>query len=285
MKKKRPSMTHTYSVLDVPRAVYAAVRALLAAAGYDHAFHNQTDGEVIDLHGIALKSRAGGAAGADVTVSTLLSSQTKEGRVELTLNSELTQMDLPKAREIVGDVAGGDRGRGVRPDALRVSHREGRVGARESGDGARRLPRDSAGLARPGASELTMSNHAEKVRLGRALVGHRVQFLSQREDATPMLVVSVAPDGLVAVEGYTGLFAPHLFRIVDSLDDLKRLLPKARWAFEMQVEAVSLEVTAIAKQISSALGEVSIDELKEAVIQEFIKRIKEPILIDGEPRQ
>ena len=95
-------MTHTYTVLEVPRAVYAAVRALLAAAGYDHAFHDQTDGEVIDMHGIALKSRAGGAAGADVTVSTLLSSATKEGRVELTLNGELTQMDLPKAREIVG---------------------------------------------------------------------------------------------------------------------------------------------------------------------------------------
>jgi hypothetical protein len=94
--------THTYSVLAVPPAVYAAVRALLAAAGYDHAFHEKTDGEVIDMHGIALQARAGGMTGADVTVSTLLSSTTKEGRVELTLNSELTQMDLPKAREIVG---------------------------------------------------------------------------------------------------------------------------------------------------------------------------------------
>jgi hypothetical protein len=96
------SKTHTYTVLPVPRAVYAAVRALLAAAGYDHAFHEGTDGEVIDMHGIALQARAGGAAGADITVSTLLSSSTKEGRVELTLNGELTQMDLPKAREIVG---------------------------------------------------------------------------------------------------------------------------------------------------------------------------------------
>jgi hypothetical protein len=101
-KHKRPSMTHTFAVLAVPGSVYAAVRALLTQAGYDHAFHEGTDGEVIDLHGIALKARDGGATNADVTVSTLLSSRTKEGRVELTLNGELTQMDLPKAREIVG---------------------------------------------------------------------------------------------------------------------------------------------------------------------------------------
>jgi hypothetical protein len=92
---------HTYAVLEVPPVVYAAVRALLAQAEYHHAFHPDKDGEVIDMHGIALRSR-GGAATSNITVSTLLSSKTKEGRVELALNGELTQMDLPKAREIVG---------------------------------------------------------------------------------------------------------------------------------------------------------------------------------------
>jgi carbon monoxide dehydrogenase subunit G len=48
-------MTYTYAVLDVPRAVYAAVRALLDAADYGHAFHVEKDGEVIDMHGIALR--------------------------------------------------------------------------------------------------------------------------------------------------------------------------------------------------------------------------------------
>jgi hypothetical protein len=100
---------------------------------------------------------------------------------------------------------------------------------------------------------------ADTVRLGRALVGRQVRFNSEHDTAPTKRVVSVAGDGMVAIEGYTGLFAPHLFRIVDSLEDLKGLVPKARWAFEMQVEAVSLEVTAIAK------------------------RIKEPILIDGQP--
>jgi tRNA A-37 threonylcarbamoyl transferase component Bud32 len=94
-------MTHTYSILDVPHAVYAAVRALLDRASYQHAFHGDADGEVIDMHGIALRSKAGPAS-TDITVSTLLSSQTKEGRIDFSLNGELTQMDLDKAREIVG---------------------------------------------------------------------------------------------------------------------------------------------------------------------------------------
>ena len=98
-------MTHTYAILDVPNTVYAAVRALLTAAGYSPAFHDQLGGEVIDMHGIALRARAGGSDVSDVsdiTVSTLLSARTKQGRVELALNGEMTQMDLDKAREIVG---------------------------------------------------------------------------------------------------------------------------------------------------------------------------------------
>ena len=64
-----------------------------------------------------------------------------------------------------------------------------------------------------------------------------------------------------------------------SLNELREYLPKARGAFEMQVEAVALEVTDIAKQVSSALGEVSIGELKEAIILEFSKRLREPVVI------
>lgn len=94
-------MSHTYAILDVPGAVYAAVRALLVRASYGHAFHDKADGEVIDMHGIALRS-SGGPPGTDITVSTLLSSRTKEGRIDFTLNGELTQMDLSKAREVVG---------------------------------------------------------------------------------------------------------------------------------------------------------------------------------------
>jgi len=98
-------VTHTYAVLDVPRTVYAAVRALLDAASYQHAFHADKDGEVIDMHGIALRSKEG-PTGTDITVSTLLSSRDKTGRIDFTLNGELTQMDLDKAREVIGMLQG-----------------------------------------------------------------------------------------------------------------------------------------------------------------------------------
>jgi hypothetical protein len=65
----------------------------------------------------------------------------------------------------------------------------------------------------------------------------------------------------------------------NSLNDIRDYLPKARVAFEMHVECVCAEVTDIAKQISSALGEVSIDELKDGIIQEFTNRLKEPMEI------
>lgn len=94
-------MTYTYATLDVPRAVYAAVRALLDRADYQYAFHADSDGEVIDMHGIALRSKDG-PTGTEITVSTLLSSRTKQGRIDFTMNGELTQMDLDKAREVVG---------------------------------------------------------------------------------------------------------------------------------------------------------------------------------------
>lgn len=96
-------MAHTYAILDVPAAVFAAVRALLTRADYTDAIH--LDGTLIDMHGIALRS-TGDASAHDITVSTLLSSKTKEGRIDFTLNGELTQMDLDKAREVVSMLQG-----------------------------------------------------------------------------------------------------------------------------------------------------------------------------------
>lgn len=104
-------MSHTYAILEVPGAVYAAVRALLTRAGYEHTFHAGADpgkgreGEVIDMHGIAIRALPG-SSNTDITVSTLLSSKTHEGRIDFTLNGELTQMDLAKAREVVGMLQG-----------------------------------------------------------------------------------------------------------------------------------------------------------------------------------
>lgn len=41
-----------------------------------------------------------------IEIGTILSHRTKEGLVELTLNGEKTQMDLPKAREVLGMLSG-----------------------------------------------------------------------------------------------------------------------------------------------------------------------------------
>jgi hypothetical protein len=128
-------MTHTYAVLEVPVTVYAAIRALLVRADYSHAFHDGLDGEVIDMHGIALKSQHG-VIGADITVGTLLSSRTKEGRVELALNGELTQMDLDKAREVVGMLQERHRSRHLGCHAFQVPDGAHRTACQRGGRGA-----------------------------------------------------------------------------------------------------------------------------------------------------
>ncbi len=48
--------THTYALLEVSAAAFREVSEKLRAAGYDHAF--DADGNVIDMHGIALTLHA-----------------------------------------------------------------------------------------------------------------------------------------------------------------------------------------------------------------------------------
>lgn len=50
--------SRTYAILEVSPEVYAEIRAKLEAAGYEHALHREDDGEVIDMHGIALRKLA-----------------------------------------------------------------------------------------------------------------------------------------------------------------------------------------------------------------------------------
>ena len=48
------------------------------------------------------------------------------------------------------------------------------------------------------------------------LVGKYVQFryLPKKHDPTPVLVLSAAPNGMIRLAGWAGLFAPHLFVVV-----------------------------------------------------------------------
>jgi hypothetical protein len=47
--------SYTYAVLEVSKDTYDEIYRLLHAAGYEHAFHSGPKGEVIDMHGIAIK--------------------------------------------------------------------------------------------------------------------------------------------------------------------------------------------------------------------------------------
>lgn len=46
--------THTYAILEISAGAYAEIRALLDAAGYQHALHD----DVVDMHGIAIRAAA-----------------------------------------------------------------------------------------------------------------------------------------------------------------------------------------------------------------------------------
>lgn len=55
MEQAEMRTTHTYAILRVSAAAYQEIRRLLADAGYEDQFHEDSNhGEVIDMHGIAL---------------------------------------------------------------------------------------------------------------------------------------------------------------------------------------------------------------------------------------
>lgn len=102
--------THTYAVLEVTPMAFVEIRRRLEAAGYDQAFIDRVGDDeqlitVIDMHGIALKAAGAGLHPTAIEIGTLLSQRTKHGMVEVAVNGERTQMDLDKAREILGMLA------------------------------------------------------------------------------------------------------------------------------------------------------------------------------------
>ena len=49
-------MSYTYAILKVSPSAYAEIKAKLEAVGYEHAFHEDPEGPVIDMHGLAIQA-------------------------------------------------------------------------------------------------------------------------------------------------------------------------------------------------------------------------------------
>ena len=49
-------MSHTYVILPLSQTAWDEIADKLCAAGYSHAFHQEKDGVVIDMHGIAVQA-------------------------------------------------------------------------------------------------------------------------------------------------------------------------------------------------------------------------------------
>jgi len=65
----------------------------------------------------------------------------------------------------------------------------------------------------------------------------------------------------------------------DSLENIKKRMKLAQGAFLMAVEAICVEIICMANDIAPAIGEISIDEAKDAIIKEFTKKMNEPIIL------
>lgn len=59
----------------------------------------------------------------------------------------------------------------------------------------------------------------------------------------------------------------------EEIEKLLEQLQTTRAEFEMEVEVTCLEITALAKSISAAIGDVSVTEAKDVIIREFTKRL------------
>ncbi len=46
--------THTYATLEISQSAFDEIKAKLEVAGYQHAFHQDGDKLLIDMHGIAV---------------------------------------------------------------------------------------------------------------------------------------------------------------------------------------------------------------------------------------
>lgn len=56
--------THTYAIADISQEAYDEIRKILVDAGYHHSIHDEAEGEVLDMHGVALRAVKSSFCGA-----------------------------------------------------------------------------------------------------------------------------------------------------------------------------------------------------------------------------
>lgn len=99
--------THTYALLEISAPAFNEIAQKLAKAGYDHAFQGEAGKAVIDMHGIGLAPDPNVKPGTTkIECISILSNRTKAGMVQLLVNDASVQLDLDKAREVVGMLQG-----------------------------------------------------------------------------------------------------------------------------------------------------------------------------------
>jgi hypothetical protein len=57
--------TYTFAILEVSKETYEEISSKLKTTGYEHAFHQLAEGEVIDMHGVAIRAEGGPALPKD----------------------------------------------------------------------------------------------------------------------------------------------------------------------------------------------------------------------------
>lgn len=62
-------------------------------------------------------------------------------------------------------------------------------------------------------------------------------------------------------------------KALSALQDVAAQLPRSRTQFVRDVEAAATYAVDTAKQISGAIGEVSIDEAKDTIVREFAAKL------------
>ncbi len=89
--------------VEITPMAFAEIRLQLQRAGADD---SGVVGDTIDLANLFVLKAREHASNTNIEIGSLLGTKTRAGAVELCVNGERTQMDLDKAREVLGMLSG-----------------------------------------------------------------------------------------------------------------------------------------------------------------------------------